>query len=147
MRVPVASVSEAPPQRQRTDGAAPIAQRRILVADDNKDAADSLTTMLSLMGHEARAAYDGLGAVETAATFRPDVIVLDVGMPRVDGYEAARRIRKEPWSNGVVLVALTGWGQEEDRAKAKNAGFDHHLTKPASIDAIVHLITEAPSKG
>jgi len=85
--------------------------------------------------------------VETAATFRPDVIVLDVGMPRVDGYEAARRIRKEPWSNGVVLVALTGWGQEEDRAKARNAGFDHHLTKPASIDAIVHLITEAPSKG
>jgi len=147
VRVPAASASAAPPRRERADGAAPTPQRRILVADDNRDAADSLATMLSLMGHEARAAYDGLGAVETAATFRPDVIVLDVGMPRVDGYEAARRIRKEPWSNGVVLVALTGWGQEEDRARARNAGFDHHLTKPATIDAIVHLITQAPTKG
>jgi two-component system CheB/CheR fusion protein len=147
VRLPLTPATTPSPEAKRTDGAAPPVPRRILVADDNKDAADSLTTMLSLMGHEACAAYDGLGAVETAATFRPDVIVLDVGMPRVDGYEAARRIRKEPWSNGVVLVALTGWGQEEDRARAKNAGFDHHLTKPASVDAIVRLITKAPSEG
>jgi CheY-like chemotaxis protein len=96
--------------------------------------------MLALMGHEARAAYDGPDAIEKASSYRPDVIVLDVGMPRMDGYEAARRIRNEPWSNGVLLVALTGWGQEEDRSRARNAGFDHHLTKPASPEALVNLI-------
>jgi CheY-like chemotaxis protein len=96
--------------------------------------------MLSLMGHDARAAYDGPDAIQEAASYRPDFIVLDVGMPTLDGYEAARRIRSEPWSNGVVLVALTGWGQEEDRARAQNAGFDFHLTKPANPEALAKLL-------
>ena len=121
-------------------------RRRILVADDNRDSADSLATMLSLMGHEAQAAYDGPDVIEKAAVYRPDVIVLDLGMPRMDGYEAARRIRKEPWSQGVLLVALTGWGQEEDRNRAKKAGFDHHLTKPASPEVLVHLLEAETSK-
>jgi CheY-like chemotaxis protein len=121
-------------------------RRRILVADDNRDSADSLASMLSLMGHEAHAAYDGSDAIEKAAACRPDVIVLDLGMPRMDGYEAARRIRNEPWSDGVLLVALTGWGQEEDRNRAKKAGFDHHLTKPASPEVLVSLLDGATSR-
>jgi PAS domain S-box-containing protein len=139
VRLPVASaVEKASVGERRVDGPSP--RRRILVADDNKDAADSLATMLSLMGHETRAAYDGTEAIEKAADYRPDVIVLDVGMPTLDGYEAARRIRSQPWSNGVVLVALTGWGQDEDRARAKNAGFDFHLTKPADPEMLVKVL-------
>jgi PAS domain S-box-containing protein len=117
-------------------------RRRILVADDNQDSADSLAVMLSLMGHETETAYDGSEAVEKAAAFRPDVVLLDLGMPKLDGYQVARRIREQGWSNGVVLVALTGWGQEEDRIRAKSAGFDHHLTKPAHPDALVKLLGE-----
>jgi CheY-like chemotaxis protein len=98
--------------------------------------------MLSLMGHETETAYDGSEAVEKAAAFRPDVVLLDLGMPKLDGYQVARRIREQGWSNGVVLVALTGWGQEEDRIRAKSAGFDHHLTKPAHPDALVKLLGE-----
>jgi PAS domain S-box-containing protein len=117
-------------------------RRRILVADDNRDSADSLAAMLALMGHEVSAVYDGLAAVEHAAVSRPEVVLLDIGMPALDGLEAARRIRQQPWSNGVVLVALTGWGQEEDRARAKDAGFDFHLTKPANPKALGKLICE-----
>jgi PAS domain S-box-containing protein len=117
-------------------------RRRILVADDNRDSADSLAAMLALMGHEVSAVYDGLAAVEHAAVSRPEVVLLDIGMPALDGLEAARRIRQQPWSNGVVLVALTGWGQEEDRVRAKDAGFDYHLTKPANPKALGKLICE-----
>jgi len=123
-----------------TDGDGLGPKRRILVADDNRDAADSLATMLSLMGHETHAVYDGHDAIAKASSYRPDMIVLDLGMPTVDGYEAARKIRSEPWSNGVVLVALTGWGQEEDRVRAKAAGFDFHLTKPAHPESLVKLL-------
>ena len=96
--------------------------------------------MLSLMGHETHATYDGLSAIEKGETFRPEVILLDLGMPVIDGYEAARRIRAQAWSNGVVLVALTGWGQEEDRARARDAGFNFHLTKPANPQALGDLL-------
>ncbi|HZI89042.1 MAG TPA: ATP-binding protein [Candidatus Polarisedimenticolia bacterium] len=147
VRLPLAEPAPVPQQSERRGSAPPAVRRRVLVADDNRDAADSLATMLALMGHEARVAYDGPEALEAALSYRPDVIVLDLGMPRMDGYEAARRIRNESWSNGVLLVALTGWGQEEDRARAKRAGFDHHLTKPASPEALVHLLSgdSAPS--
>lgn len=141
VRLPaVLEVAPAPRPERDEDGAAAARRLRILVADDNRDSADSLATMLSLMGHETDAAYDGRDAIQKAAVSRPDVIVLDVGMPLLDGYEAARRIRSEPWSNGVVLVALTGWGQEADRARAKRAGFDFHLTKPAAPEALVSLL-------
>jgi signal transduction histidine kinase/ActR/RegA family two-component response regulator len=115
-------------------------RRRVLIADDNRDSADSLAIMLSLMGHETQATYDGSSAIEKAGTFRPEVILLDLGMPVIDGYEAARRIREQAWSNGVVLVALTGWGQEEDRARARDAGFNFHLTKPANPQALRDLL-------
>jgi len=149
VRLPMAREATPGARKDGAPGKSPTVRRRVLVADDNRDSADSLATMLSLMGHEARAAYDGPDAIQEAASYRPDFIVLDVGMPTLDGYEAARRIRSQPWSNGVVLVALTGWGQEEDRARARNAGFDFHLTKPASPDALAKLLSGdgLPPKG
>ncbi len=118
----------------------PPHRRRILVADDNRDAADSLALMLRLAGHEVHAVHDGQEAVEAAAWFRPDVAVLDIGMPRLNGYEACRRIREQPGGRGLVMVALTGWGQEEDKRRAIQAGFDHHLTKPVAPADLEELL-------
>jgi signal transduction histidine kinase len=115
-------------------------QRRILAVDDSRDAAHSLTLMLELMGHEVRTAYDGLEAVQAAATFRPDVVLLDIGLPKMNGYEAARQIRQQAWGKNVVLIAITGWGQEEDKRRALDAGFDHHLTKPVEGAALERLL-------
>ena len=115
-------------------------QFRILVADDNVDSAQSLAMMLSIMGHEVRTAHDGLGAVELAAEFRPDVFLLDIGMPKLNGYEAARQIRQQPWGEKALLAALTGWGQEDDRRRAIEAGFDHHFTKPIDPAALEFLL-------
>ncbi len=113
---------------------------RILIVDDNRDAADSLAMMLRLKGHEVYTAYDGIQAVETANSLRPDVALLDIGMPRLNGYEAARRIRTQPWAKAVVLVALTGWGQEEDKRLAEEAGFNSHFTKPVDTVALESLL-------
>ncbi|HYC56609.1 MAG TPA: ATP-binding protein [Candidatus Binatia bacterium] len=113
---------------------------RILVADDNRDAAESMGTMLRLMGNDVRTVHDGAEAVEEAEVFRPDVVLLDIGMPRLNGYEAARRIRQECWGKAMHLVALTGWGQSEDKSRATEAGFDRHFTKPmdpADLERIV----------
>jgi PAS domain S-box-containing protein len=141
VRLPVADASPVPaPSVPGGERPGASLGRRVLVADDNRDAADSLATMLRLAGHEVHAAHDGQEAVEAAAWFRPEVALLDIGMPRLNGYEAARRIRELPWGKGVVLVAVTGWGQEEDRRRAREAGFDHHLTKPADPAAIERLL-------
>jgi PAS domain S-box-containing protein len=116
---------------------------RILVVDDFRDAADSLAMVLTMCGHETRTAYDGLEAVQTAAIFQPHVVLLDIGLPKMNGYEAARRIRDETWGGKVALVALTGWGQEEDRRRTFEAGFDHHLTKPvapADLEKLLALL-------
>jgi CheY-like chemotaxis protein len=120
--------------------------RRVLVVDDNRDSATSLCMMLELMGSEARAAFDGMSAVETAAEFRPDIILLDIGMPGMDGYEVARRIRAQPAYEDVTLVALTGWGQEEDRRRSQEAGFDHPLLKPVDLRAVEELLSEIAAK-
>jgi CheY-like chemotaxis protein len=120
--------------------------RRILVVDDNKDAAASLAMMLKIMGHEVRSAHDGLAGVEAAAAFRPDVILLDIGMPKLNGYDACRRIRAESWGRDVLIVAVTGWGQEEDKRRSKEVGFDHHLTKPAEPAELERVLT-APRTG
>jgi CheY-like chemotaxis protein len=120
--------------------------RRILVVDDNRDAARSLAKQLVRLGNVTRTAYDGLEAVEVAERFRPEAILLDLGMPKLNGYDAARRIREQPWGEGVLLLALTGWGQEDDKRRSKEAGFDHHVTKPVDVDAMMRLIGEhAPS--
>jgi CheY-like chemotaxis protein/two-component sensor histidine kinase len=115
-------------------------KQRILVVDDNRDAADSMGIMLRMMGHETNMAYDGLEAVQAAATFRPEVVLLDIGLPKMNGYEAAQHIRKQPWGSGMALIALTGWGQEEDKRRALEAGFDHHLTKPVEAEALEKLL-------
>src|SRR5881227_60491 len=104
---------------------------RVLIVDDNRDGADSLLLLLELYGHEARAAYDGDAALRLAGTFCPDVVLLDIGMPGLDGYEVARRLRRDEGLRDALLVAITGFGTEEDRRLAAQAGFDAHLTKPA----------------
>jgi PAS domain S-box-containing protein len=118
------------------------APRRILVVDDNRDAADSLGMLLRMIGNEVHTAYDGLEAVGAAATFQPDVIVLDIGLPKLNGYEAARQIRAQPGGADRVLIALTGWGQEEDRLRSKEAGFDHHITKPVELSTLKKLLAQ-----
>lgn len=115
-------------------------RRRILVVDDNQDAAISLALLLTMMGNETQTAYDGLEALEVAQTFRPDVALLDIGMPKLNGYEVCRRIRQQPWGQNMVLFALTGWGQEEDQRRSLAAGFDAHLVKPALPDDIEKLL-------
>ena len=117
-----------------------VLRRRILVVDDNVDAATTLALMLELMGNDAQSANSAHAALEIAETFRPDAVVLDIGMPNVNGYEAARRIRQRPWGKNVTLVALTGWGQERDRQLAHESGFDAHLMKPAAPDEIEKLL-------
>ncbi|HEX4611286.1 MAG TPA: PAS domain S-box protein, partial [Urbifossiella sp.] len=128
------------PESQTGGGDRPTGRHRILVADDNVDAAESLAAMLGGMGHEVRTAHDGLAAVEAAAEFRPGVILLDIGMPKLNGYDACRRIREQPWGRDAVVAALTGWGQEEDRSRSREAGFDRHLVKPVEPEAVEKLL-------
>jgi CheY-like chemotaxis protein len=123
---------------------------RCLVVDDNVDAARMLELALSLEGHQVRLAFDGHDAVEAAAAFQPDAIVLDIGLPRMNGYEAARGIRRIPGLGGVLIIAATGYGQDIDREKSRDAGFDLHLVKPIDLDALLHAIdadrTTAPDR-
>lgn len=120
---------------------APAKKRRILVADDNMDSAESLALLLTIEGHEVRTAFDGFDAVATAETFQPEVAFLDIGMPRLNGYDTAREIRKSEWGRSVFLVALTGWGQEHDRRNALEAGFNQHFVKPADIDNLRRVLS------
>ncbi len=120
----------------------PVPRQRILVVDDNTDGAESLSELLSIAGHTTKLAFDGAEAVRSADEFRPDVVVLDIGLPGFDGYEAARRIRQTAWGEKMFLVALTGWGQEEDRNKSKQAGFDHHLVKPVELNTLLQLLAD-----
>jgi CheY-like chemotaxis protein/two-component sensor histidine kinase len=122
--------------------ARPMARHRILVVDDNVDSASSLAMMLDLMGNDVRTAHDGLEAVAAAAAYRPDLILLDVGMPKLNGYEACRRIREQPWGKGILIAAVTGWGQEEDHHRSRDAGFDHHLIKPVAPETVEKLLVE-----
>jgi CheY-like chemotaxis protein len=117
------------------------------VVDDNADAAATLATMLELMGHEVRTAHDGLEGVEAAAEFRPDMILLDIGMPKLNGYDACRRIREQPWGKDVRIAALTGWGQDEDKVRSAEAGFDHHLVKPVDPTALEGVLAVVKCEG
>jgi len=114
--------------------------RRILIADDNRDSADLMAMLLRLGGNEVQIAYDGEEAVSKADGFRPEVVLLDIGMPRLDGYEVAQRLRTRPWGREMVLIAATGWGQEEDRRRSAETGFDAHLVKPVDPDALLQLL-------
>jgi signal transduction histidine kinase len=126
---------------------APRNQRRILVADDNNDALESLATLLQLSGHEVYTAANGAVALESAEQHRPEVALLDIGMPKLDGYEVARRIRAQPWGRRITLVALTGWGQDSDRRRSQEAGFDSHLVKPLDLDKLTELLATLPTAG
>ena len=116
--------------------------RRILVVDDNVDSASTLATLLELSGNQVDVAHDGLEALEAANRIKPDVVLLDLGMPRLNGYDACRRIRQEPWSTNTVVIALTGWGQEEDRRKTGEAGFNAHVVKPVTLPMLEKLWLE-----
>jgi CheY-like chemotaxis protein len=129
--------------RPRAGAGAERVARKILVVDDNRDSATSLALMLQLMGNETRTAHDGIEGLETAAAFRPDVVLLDLGMPRLNGYDTAQRMREQPWGRTAILVALTGWGQESDRARSREAGFDHHLVKPVEPALLERLLAES----
>ncbi len=124
-----------PPPAER-----PSSQLRVLVVDDNIDAAESLAALLDLAGHATRVAHDGDEALQAAHEFRPEIVFLDIGMPGKDGYEVAKALRSQPETQEAVLVALTGWGAKDDRARSKSAGFDHHLTKPAGMAAVEGLL-------
>jgi PAS domain S-box-containing protein len=120
----------------------PIKTRRILIVDDNEDAAWSLELLFEATGDETRRAADGLAAVAEAEAFQPDIILLDIGLPKLNGYEVARKIREQPWGKKMILVALTGWGQEEDRRRSSEAGFDAHMVKPIEHAALTQLLAE-----
>ncbi len=128
--------------------------RRMLVVDDSQAAARTLATVLKLLGNEVRTAHDGIEAVQAAEAFRPEVILMDVGMPRLGGHDAARRIRERPWGKTAIIIAITGWGREGDRMQSKEAGFDAHLVKPVSLPDLQNLLSaltpqadgEAPSE-
>lgn len=115
-------------------------RRRVLVVDDNRDAATSIAEVLELLGNETRTAYSGPDALELGGHFRPDLILLDIGMPKMSGYEVAQCIRQQEWGSDVVIVALTGWGQEEDRRRSRAAGFDHHLVKPVDLSDLQQIL-------
>ena len=142
VRLPVLpqEAKASPEEEPVADEERPTVRRRILVVDDNLDSAESMAMMLTLSGHEVATAHDGMEAVELAREFQPEVAFLDLGMPKLDGYEAARSIRQESWGKQIVLVALTGWGQQEDKRRSREAGFDAHLVKPIDFGALEDLV-------
>jgi CheY-like chemotaxis protein len=136
---------ETPPEKgeEATGGAE---ARRVLIVDDNRAAAETLRLVLTMAGHEVRVAYDGEEGLAAAAGFRPEVVLMDLGMPRMDGYEAAQRLREQPGGREILLIALSGWGQLHDKARTSKAGFDHHLVKPAEPALLRALLAEWPRR-
>ncbi len=134
------------PAAASADAAAPAGNGRkslrVLVADDNRDSADGSAMLLRMMGHEVCTAYSGREALAIAAEFLPQIVLLDIGMPETNGYEVARQIRAAAWGRTMQLVAVTGWGQEEDKRQAEAAGFDHHRVKPVDLDSLEPLFAK-----
>jgi CheY-like chemotaxis protein len=145
VRLPILAGNPAGQPPSVVDGQPATVPRRILVVDDNQDSAQSLAMLLKLTGHETRVAYDGLGAVEAAQSFRPDLVLLDLGLPKLSGFEACRQIRDQTWGKRTMMVALTGWGQEEDRCRSRDAGFDDHLVKPVDHAVLTRLLSRLPT--
>ena len=119
----------------------------MLVVDDNVDGAESLAKVLQICGHEARTAHGGPEALDAARLFQPDLVLLDIGLPGMNGYEVARRLRGDPALAGAVVVALTGWGSEDDKRQSREAGFDFHLTKPVAVTAIQSILARVAADG
>lgn len=142
VRLPLALLFAGDEHADQVDRVTSTARQRILVVDDNVDAAESLAMLLTILGNETLTAHDGLEALDAAAAFRPDLMFLDIGMPKLNGYEVGRRIREQAWGKDIVLIALTGWGQEEDKRRSLEAGFDFHLIKPTPPEAVEKLLAE-----
>jgi CheY-like chemotaxis protein len=140
VRLPLSKETTVP--NKNVSAACPpvLPSRRVLVVDDNRDAAETMGLLLKLLGAEVRVVNDGPTALATIPSYRPTVVLLDIGMPGMDGYEVARRIREQPEGRDLMLIALTGWGQEKDRHRTSQAGFDHHLIKPADMSALESLL-------
>ena len=126
------------------DKATSISNLRILVVDDNRDAAESLAMLLTAMGNNVHTAHDGEEGVAAAGMFRPDVVLCDIGLPKLNGYEACRQMKEQAWDKKMILIAVTGWGQDEDRRKSEEAGFDHHLVKPVDLNDLINLLLVDP---
>ena len=142
VRLPLANASPG----KLTPGTAEVGTKtpsrcRILVVDDNKDSADSLAMLLRFKGNDIRTAHDGVEALEVAEAFHPEFVLLDIGLPKLNGYDVARRIRQQPWGQSATLIALTGWGKDEDRRLSQEAGFNFHLVKPVDLAALENLLS------
>lgn len=133
---PMTTIKPTEDESSKTD----LPHRRILIVDDNPDSADTLAMLIQMLGAEVRVARNGPAALAQIDSFRPEAVLLDISMPGMDGYEVAQRIRSLPASADIMLIALTGWSQEEDRQRAKASGFNHHLLKPLDIDALRALL-------
>jgi CheY-like chemotaxis protein len=144
VRLPLAARGASLPPDGKMHRRDAVAPRRILVVDDNRDAADTLAMLLKFLGAEVCTAHEGITALEMLKAFRPSVVLLDLGMPGMDGFEVARRVRQEPAGREMTLIALSGWSQEEDRRRSQEAGIDHHLVKPVDIDALQALLMSLP---
>lgn len=122
----------------------PVRRFKILVVDDNHDSALSMSMMLSILGHDTRTAHDGETAVSTAEAFLPDVVLLDIGLPKLNGYEVAQRLREQAWGQSMFLIAVTGWGQDEDRQRSSEVGLNVHMVKPVEPAALEKLLATLP---
>ena len=122
-----------------------VASLRVLVVDDNVDSAETVGFVLRRLGHQTRTEYDGAAAVAAADAFRPDLILLDIGLPGMSGHEVAREIRQTPWGGTTTIIAVSGWGEESDRKQSREAGFDHHVTKPLDYEGVQRILTTLES--
>ena len=145
IRLPVAETSRKSPDAGTPVVASARAARRRVLVVDNVDSVDSLGVLLGIMGHEVESANDGQEGLRIAAQFHPQVAILDLGLPKMNGYDLAQRLRGEPWAKDLVLVALTGWGLDEHRERSAQSGFDHHLTKPVNLDALKMILAAVPT--
>lgn len=141
VRLPLRTASVEPVAPAAPQPSAQV-RRRVLIADDNEDAAVSLSVLLESMGHETKFVHDGMAAVEEAETFQPDAVIVDIDMPKLNGYQVARILQARPWARGTLLIAMTGWAQESDRERGREAGFHAHLLKPVSLDALQAVLTD-----
>jgi signal transduction histidine kinase len=146
VRLPI--VTERPKIRRahKAERSLPSSALRVLVVDDNRDSATSLSMLLSTMGNEVRTAYDGEEAVRVALEFRPQAVLCDIGLPKLGGYDVARAIRAEEWGKGAVLIAVTGWGQHADKQRSEAAGFDHHMVKPVDPADLMRILGALPNR-
>ena len=151
VRLPLVEACAGPTEKRSTAETPsvqpPMSGRRVLVVDDNVDGAESLANMLQIGGHEIRTAHSGPAALDAARPFNPEVVFLDIGLPGMNGYEVAKRCCTEPSLSGAVLVALTGWGSDDDKRRSREAGFDFHLTKPVELTAIERILARVVAGG